>query len=60
MEEKVGNDEAMHVMGTMYKNGQGVQQSYKLAVDCFYRAVKINSENSYAAFNLGQMYYIGQ
>ncbi len=55
-----GNDEAMHMMGIMYKNGQGVQQSYQLAVDCFYRAIKINSGNGYAAFDLGRMYYIGQ
>lgn len=35
MEEKVDNDEAMHVMGTMYKNGQGVQQSLNLPLTVF-------------------------
>lgn len=39
-----GNDEAMHMIGIMYKNGQGVQQSYQLAVDCFYRAIKSTQE----------------
>lgn len=54
-----GNDEAMHMMGIMYKNGQGVQQSYPLAIDCFYRAIQMNSENGYAAFDLGRMYFLG-
>lgn len=57
---KAGNDDAMHLLGVLYKNGEGTEQNYQFAIDWFYKALQTNAENGYAAFDLGRMYYFGK
>ncbi len=57
---ELGSSEAMNVLGTIYKEGQLVNKDNRIAVDWFYRALKANSGNYYAAYNLGTMYFYGE
>lgn len=56
---KAGNDEAMHHLGVLYKNGEGTQQNFQLAIEWFCKAMQTNNENGFATFDLGRMYYFG-
>lgn len=56
---KVGNDEAMHLLGVLYKNGEGIERNYNNAIAWFSKAIETNENNGFALFDLGRMYYLG-
>ncbi len=57
---KVGNDEAMHLLGVLYKNGEGTEQNYNSAIAWFLKAIETNENNGFALFDLGRMYFLGK
>ena len=57
---EAGVSDAMNYLGIMYKNGNGVMKNSRTAADWYYRALKADPKNAYAAHNLGVMYYNGE
>lgn len=53
-----GNKDAQYKLGTMYYNGEGVEQNYKESFCLYKKAAEQGSVN--AQFMLGKMYYHGQ
>lgn len=55
-----GSSGAMNELGLMYIRGDGVRQNCKVAADWFSKAVQADSNNSLAAYNLGELYLTGR
>lgn len=55
----LGNSDAMNYLGVMYQNGRGVGRNTALAADWYYKAIRADNANAYAAYNLGNLYYTG-
>ncbi len=55
---KYGDRDAMYALALMYKNGEGIGQSFEKAVGLFEKAIKAG--NSSANIGLANMHYFGQ
>jgi TPR repeat protein len=55
---KLGNPEAMNLLGRIYSLGLGVQREYQLAVQYYKQAAK--GGNADAFYNIAQMYELGK
>lgn len=56
----MNNADSVNILGVYYSENIVFNQDYKKALQYFYKAIDIDSNNSSAQFNIGQAYYYGQ